>query len=115
MDGNAISRLLSQLSEILKLDPHQAFDIKHDEMLTMDELCQRLKIHRNTLSGWLKAGKFPKPVTICGQKRWPSSYVNASVYEENPQLREREHLIAEASRISCPSKERSDTERAVVA
>ena len=101
MDANAIENLIKKLIQMVSDDTTQAFDITRDEMLTMDEVCDRLKVHRNTLSAWIKAGKFPKSVSICGQKRWPSSSINSSVYEENPHLREREHLMAEARRISC--------------
>ncbi len=101
MDANAINKLLSEIANVIKVDTHQAFDIQRDEMLTMDDVCKRLQVHRNTLSGWLKSGKFPKPITVCGQKRWSSSSINTAIYEENPHLRERDHLLAEARRVSC--------------
>lgn len=101
MDENAISSFLTELKKTIQVDYYQAFDIQRDEMLTMDDVCNRLQVHRNTLSGWLKSGKFPKPITVCGQKRWSSSSINSAIYEENPHLREREHLLAEARRVSC--------------
>ena len=103
MDGNAIKAVIMEVVNAIKVDSYQAFDIQRDEMLTMDDVCHRLKVHRNTLSGWLKSGKFPQPIIVCGQKRWSSSSINARLYEENPHLREREHLLAEARRISCNS------------
>ena len=106
MDGHAIDSFMKQLTEVIKLqfetpDAVRTVDIKRDEMLTMDEVCARFRIHRNTLTGWLKAKKFPSPIVICGQKRWPSSVINNCIYEENPHLHERDHLIAEARRISA--------------
>ena len=101
MDANAISNFLKELTNAIQVDSYQAFDIQRDEMLTMDDVCKRLQVHRNTLSGWLKTGKFPKPIMVCGQKRWSSSSINSAIYEENPHLRERDHLLAEARRVSC--------------
>ena len=111
MDANAIESLIKELVQMVSSGTDQAFDIKRDEMLTMDEVCGRLKVHRNTLSAWIKAGKFPQSVSVCGVKRWSSSSINTNVYEENPHLREREHLLAEARRISCSTpKQRSVAE-----
>ena len=109
MDGNAIKAVVMEVVNAIKVDSYQAFDIQRDEMLTMDDVCQRLQVHRNTLSGWIKSGKFPKPITICGQKRWSSSSINTTVYEENPHLRERDHLLAEARRVSCNTSQGSVT------
>lgn len=101
MSTNAISDILFELTEALnKLSSQSSFDITRDEMLTMDEVCNRLKIHRNTLTGWIKKGAFPEPLNIAGQQRWSTSLINARIYEDNPQLREREYLMAEARRIS---------------
>ena len=107
MDANAISKFIDELKNAIQVDSYQAFDIQRDEMLTMDDVCKRLQVHRNTLSGWLKSGKFPKPITVCGQKRWSSSSINSAIYEENPHLRDRDHLLAEARRISCNNNQGS--------
>ncbi len=101
MNPNAIASILRDLTKVLDCfyEP-LPFDIKRDEMLTMDEVCQRLKIHRNTLVGWLKKGSFPEPIDVSGQKRWPTSMINARIYEDNPHLREKEYLMKQAQRIS---------------
>lgn len=104
MSTNAISDILLELTQALNnISSQSSFDIARDEMLTMDEVCNRLKIHRNTLTGWIKKGLFPKPINVSGQQRWSSSLINARIYEDNPQLREREHLMAEARRITKKS------------
>lgn len=77
-----------------------SFDIKTDEMLTKDEVCQRLKVTRNTLTNWVKRGDFPEALSIGGQQRWPCSLINARIMEDNPKLHERNRLIAEARRIT---------------
>lgn len=101
MSTTAIGDLLQELTDALnRFSSQLPFDIQRDEMLTMDEVCARLKIHRNTLNGWVKKGAFPEPISIGGQQRWSSSLINARIYEDNPQLREREHLMAEARRIA---------------
>lgn len=101
MSTNAISDILLELTQALNnISSQLPFDIKRDEMLTMDEVCLRLKIHRNTLTGWIKKGAFPEPINVGGQQRWSSSLINARIYEDNPQLRDREHLMAEALRIT---------------
>lgn len=101
MGTNAIASILRDLTKALDCfyEP-SPFDIQRDEMLTREEVCNRLKIHSNTLKGWIKKGKFPEPLDINGTQRWPTSLINARIYEDNPQLREREHLMAEARRIS---------------
>ena len=104
MGTNAIGDILLELTQALNnISSQLPFDIKRDEMLTMDEVCLRLKIHRNTLTGWIKKGTFPEPINVSGQQRWSSSLINARIYEDNPQLREREHLMAEARRITKKS------------
>lgn len=102
MRKNAIEDILRDLTKVLDcfVDTPLPFDIKRDEMLTMDEVCARLKITRATLSAWLKSGKFPKALTIAGKKRWPTSLINARIYEDNPHLREREHLMIQAQKVS---------------
>ena len=101
MGTNAIGDILRDLTKALDCFYDQLpFDIKRDEILTTDEVCERLKIHRNTLNGWIRKGTFPEPLNIAGQQRWTTSLINARIYEDNPQLREREHLMAEARRIS---------------
>ncbi|MBO9497788.1 helix-turn-helix domain-containing protein, partial [Thalassotalea sp. G20_0] len=101
MNQNAIANILRDLTKVLDCfyEP-LPFDIKRDEMLTMDEVCHRLKIHRNTLRGWLKKGSFPAPIDVSGQQRWPTSMINARIYEDNPHLREQEYLMVQAQRIS---------------
>lgn len=102
MRVNAIGDVLRDLTKILDCFVNEPlpFDIKRDEMLTMDEVCARLKITRVTLSAWMKAGKFPEALTIAGTKRWPTSLINSRIYEDNPQLRERENLMAQARKVS---------------
>ena len=101
MGTNAIGDILLELTQALNnITSQLPFDIKRDEMLTMDEVCHRLKVHRNTLTGWIKKGAFPEPLNIAGQQRWSTSLINAQIYEDNPKLREREYLMAEARRIS---------------
>ena len=52
MGTNAIGDILLELTQALNnISSQLPFDIKRDEMLTMDEVCLRLKIHRNTLTG----------------------------------------------------------------
>ena len=104
MGANAIGDILLELTQALNnISSQFPFDIKKDEMLTMDEVCHRLKVHRNTLTGWIKKGAFPEPLNIAGQQRWSTSLINARIYEDNPQLREREHLMDEARRITKKS------------
>lgn len=104
MSTTAIAEILRELSNALvPFDDLTPFDIRRDEMLTTKEVCSSLKIDRTTLYRWLNSGKFPEPININGKKRWPSSLINARIYEDNPQLREREHLMAEARRITKKS------------
>ena len=101
MGTNAITEILLDLTKALdNFSGQLPFDIKRDEMLTMDEVCHRLKVHRNTLTGWIKKGAFPEPLNIAGQQRWSTSLINSRIYEDNPQLRERENLMAQARKVS---------------
>ena len=112
MDSNAIFQLLGQISEAIQQSTDPTFDIKKDSMMTMDQVCHRIGVHRNTLFGWIKSGKFPQPIMVCGQKRWSSSSINQRIYEDNPHLRQQEHLMAEARRISCPADKNKQVEAA---
>lgn len=111
MDGNAIHNLLSELVDLIKINQdnsHNAFDFQRDELLTADQVCDRLQITPRTLNNRLKTGTVPKPLIVCGSRRWSSFSITKRVYEDNPQLREHEHLLAEARRISCNNNQGSD-------
>lgn len=112
MDGNAIHNLLSELADLIKInqdDSHKAFDFQRDELLTADQVCERLQITTRTLNNRLKSGTVPEPLMVCGSRRWSSSSITKRVYEDNPQLRERDHLLAEARRISCSNNQNQGT------
>lgn len=100
MDGNATNVLLQQIIDLISQSTVQTFDIARDEILTADEVSTRLKFSKRALQEWIKQGKFPQPIQMGGKKVWTSSLINNYVYEENPQLRDRDRLLSEARRIS---------------
>lgn len=100
MDGNATVVLLKQIIDLLRQNSGHAFNISKDEVLTLKELSQRLKISTSAIEQRVKSGKFPSPAYIGGKRMWTTSMINMHVYEENPHLRERDHLLAEARRIT---------------
>ncbi len=117
MSRNAIGEILSDLFQAIgKLaDDTSTFDISRDELLSLDDVCQRFRITRTTLNNWIKKGDFPEPVIIGNMKRWPTSLINARIYEDNPQLRARENLLLQARRVSgsdaTKTKEQLEHER----
>ncbi len=117
MSRNAIGEILNDLFEAIGqlAEPTSTFDINRDELLNTDEVCQRFRITRTTLSKWIKKGDFPNPVFIGNVKRWPTSLINARIYENNPHLRARENLLLQAKRVAgsdaTKSKEQLDHER----
>lgn len=73
--------------------------IANDELLTRTDLVLKLKIHRNTLSKWLKEQRLPAPLLIAGQERWPASLINAWILQHNPQLQQsvQQHSVIAAA------------------
>lgn len=47
-----------------------------DPLLTLDDVVKTLKVSRQTINRWSKAGKFPRPRTIGRNVRWLSSEIN---------------------------------------
>lgn len=117
MSRNAIGEILNDLFQAIGqlAEPTSTFDINRDELLSTEEVCQRFGITRTTLSNWIKKGEFPEPVFIGTVKRWPTSLINARIYEDNPHLRARENLMLQAKRVAgsdaTKTKEQLDYER----
>ncbi len=102
MSHNAIGEILNELFQAIGqlADNPSTFDINQDKLLSTEDVCQQFRITRHTLNTWIKKGNFPAPISIGNVKRWPTSLINARIYEDNPQLRERENLMAQARKIS---------------
>lgn len=117
MSHNTIGDILNDLFQAIgKLaEPTSTFDINRDELLSTEEVCQRFGITRTTLNNWIKKGEFPEPVFIGTVKRWPTSLINARIYEDNPHLRARENLMLQAKRVAgsdaTKTKKQLDHER----
>ena len=117
MSRNAINEILNDLFQAIGqlAEPTSTFDINRDELLSTEEVCQRFRITRNTLNKWINKGQFPEPVFIGNVKRWPTSVINARIYEDNPQLRARENLMLQARRVAgsdaTKTKDQIDHER----
>ncbi|WP_257264663.1 AlpA family transcriptional regulator [Endozoicomonas sp. ONNA2] len=117
MSHNTIGDMLNDLFKAIGqlAEPTSIFDINRDELLTMDEVCKRFGITRTTLNNWIKQGEFPEPVVIGTIKRWPTSLINARIYEDNPHLRARENLMFQARRVAgsdaTKTKEQFDHEQ----
>ena len=94
-----LNDFLQQLATIFT-DQNQKVDIIRDALLTKYEVCDRLKISGRLLESWISSGKFPKPIIIGGtQKRWTNHMINQRIYEDNPQLREEDQVIADALNV----------------
>ncbi len=100
MNRNAMPNdFLQQLLTIFS-NQNQELDIIRDVMLTRSEVCERLRISRNTLLAWIKADKFPAPIIIGNnEQRWPSSMINRRIYEDNPHLRHGDELLSDAMQL----------------
>lgn len=51
--------------------PTDKIDFSGEIFLTRDELCERFKISKKTLSNWHSANAAPPTVTIAGCRRYP--------------------------------------------
>ena len=84
---NRLARLLTSNNDV---------DIRLDEFLTRDDVCDRLKITRETLRKRIRSGEFPEAVTVAGQERWPTSLINQHIYKTNRHLTASRDLRDEA-------------------
>lgn len=51
------------------------------DLIDNKEVCKMFKIHRSTLWNWIKAGKFPKPMTMGKKLMWDRETVYKHVRE----------------------------------
>ncbi|WP_145912582.1 helix-turn-helix transcriptional regulator [Endozoicomonas montiporae] len=84
---NRLARLLTSSNDV---------DIRIDEFLTRDEVCDRLKVTRETLRKRIRSGEFPEAVKVAGQERWPTSLINQHIYKTNHHLTASRDLRNEA-------------------
>jgi len=60
-----------------------AFDISAENLLTIDQLTEKLGVVRRTLELKRRDGKFPEPTTyIFGSPRWSSTCINRWLAEQ---------------------------------
>ena len=79
-------------------------DIAKENLLSSRDLLAMLNLGRNTLMKAIASGEFPEPLIIAGQKRWTASMINEYIMINNPSLRRRQALIANAQ-LSIESAE----------
>lgn len=52
-----------------------------DRLMSLQEVCEVVPVHRMTIWRWSKAGKFPRPVMIGSRSLWSEREVSAWIQE----------------------------------
>ena len=65
---------------------NRGFDVKHDQLLTRDEVAEILRINTSTLDKRIRTHTAPAGIIICGQLRWPTNLLNAWFSKNYPEL-----------------------------
>ena len=61
-------------------------DISKHELYTQEELCEKLKITRQTFHKYKKKGLVPPHIEVLGRERYPVTIVNEWLKQNNPLL-----------------------------
>lgn len=65
---------------------NQSFNVKHDQLLTREEVAAILRIKPSALDRRIRAHTAPAGIIICGQLRWPTNLLNAWFNKHYPEL-----------------------------
>jgi predicted DNA-binding transcriptional regulator AlpA len=86
LDRDSVNKFIKTTNERLALEKNSNLNLGTeaqslgvvDNLLSKDEVCERLKISKATLDRYRKTGRFPEP-THENPNRWPSSLVAAYI------------------------------------
>lgn len=76
-----------------------AIDILNDDLLTIEETAQKLRITRRTFERYRKAGKAPRPILVNGKELYPISHINEFILQQNPHLACNEEVTNAAAAV----------------
>ena len=75
-----------------------ALNILHEPKLNISEAAKALCMSRTTFNKHREAGDLPEPISMANRLYWLERDLNRWIIDQNPHLRQREHLKASAAK-----------------